>query len=274
MAYDGTKFRWVNRRVHTKNAVFGEVLYEPGGSCGPRVQRDFELILLHSGEGRVTFGGERARSMKAGTVSLFVPGDHDYFEYAEETHHAWCTIRPEFMPQNLRRQLTGPLVSVSVSRLMRSLMEEALKLKPMPNEPLEVLIEHLAAGAFAEFIHISSPKNRESAGDPAVNAFIRYVGDRFAEEKCLAAARVASGVSRNTLLYKFERAMQTTPGRYLWKVRVERGVSMLGETGQTIGEIAYRCGFKNPFHFSRMLKQHTGRAPKEIRREAWNRRAT
>ena len=129
MAYDGTKFRWVNRRVHTKNVVFGEVLYEPGGSCGPRVQRDFELILLHSGEGRVTLGGERVQFMKSGTVSLFVPGDHNYFEYAEVTHHSWCTIRPEFMPKNLRRQLTGPLVSVSVSRLMRSLMEEALKLK-------------------------------------------------------------------------------------------------------------------------------------------------
>jgi AraC family L-rhamnose operon regulatory protein RhaS len=87
----------------------------------------------------------------------------------------------------------------------------------------------------------------------------------------LSAARLASGVSRNTLLSKFHRIMHTTPAHYLWKVRAERGISMLKETGRTIAEIAYHCGFKNPFHFSRLLKQRTGRSPREIRHAAWTR---
>jgi AraC family transcriptional regulator of arabinose operon len=272
MAYHGTKFRWVNRRVHTANAVFGEVLYEPGGGCGPRVQRDFELILIHSGEGHVTLN-KVVHHIKAGTVSLFTPGNHDYFQYSTytETHHSWCTIRSMFMPKNLRNQLKQPLVSVPSSSLFRALFDEALKLKPTPNNPLDALIEHLASCAFAEFLHSSSKKNRELMGDPAVNAFLRHVGDHFADENCLSAARLASCVSRNTLLNKFHQTMQTTPAHYLWKVRVERGISMLAETGQTVAEIAYRCGFKNPFHFSRLLKQQTGRSPKAIRSHAWAR---
>jgi len=173
------------------------------------------------------------------------------------------------MPKNLRNELRQPLVSVPTSSLFRSLFDEALKLKPTPNNPLDSLIEHLACCAFAEFLHISSRKIRELIGDPAVNAFLRHVGDHFAEENCLQSARLTAGVSRNTLLNKFHQNMQTTPAHYLWKVRVERGISMLSETGQTVAEIAYHCGFKNPFHFSRVLKQQTGRSPKEIRRHAW-----
>jgi len=104
-----------------------------------------------------------------------------------------------------------------------------------------------------------------------VNVFLRYVGDHFAEENCLPAARQAAGVSRNTLLNKFHQSLDTTPAHYLWKVRAERGISMLAETGRTVAEIAYHCGFKNPFHFSRLLKQQTGRSPKEIRHHAWSR---
>lgn len=270
MAYDGTKFRWVNRRVHTGNVVFGEVIYEPGGSCGPRVQRDYELILIQSGAGRVTLN-KAVRQMNAGTVSLFVPGNRDFFEYtaSQETHHSWCTIRPRFMPKNLWNRLQQSLVSIPSSSLLRSLFEEALKLNPTPDNPLDTLIEHLACCTFAEFLHITSRNNRELIGDMAVNAFLRYVGDHFAEEDCLQAARRVSGVSRNTLLNKFHQAMQTTPAHYLWTVRIERGVSMLIETGQTVAEVAYRCGFKNPYHFSRLLKQHTGQSPKETRHHAW-----
>ncbi len=64
--------------------------------------------------------------------------------------------------------------------------------------------------------------------------------------------------------------MGCTPARHLWKFRLERGVAMLEETGHTVAEIAYRCGFKNPFHFSRLIKQQAGRPPREIRRRAWS----
>jgi hypothetical protein len=57
MNYDGAKLRWANRRVHTDNVVFGEVRYEPGGLCGPRIQRDYQLVVLHAGDCHVTVDG-------------------------------------------------------------------------------------------------------------------------------------------------------------------------------------------------------------------------
>jgi AraC family L-rhamnose operon regulatory protein RhaS len=44
---------------------------------------------------------------------------------------------------------------------------------------------------------------------------------------------------------------------------------MLTETGLTIAEIAYTCGFKNQFHFSRKVTECQGMSPREFRRKAW-----
>jgi AraC-like DNA-binding protein len=52
-------------------------------------------------------------------------------------------------------------------------------------------------------------------------------------------------------------------------LRTERGIQMLVETGLTVAEIAYRCGFQSPFHFSRLATRLQGISPREIRRRAW-----
>ena len=36
-----------------------------------------------------------------------------------------------------------------------------------------------------------------------------------------------------------------------------------------VSEIADRCGFKNPFHFSRLLRQMQGASPRKLRQRAW-----
>ena len=87
--YDGTRLRWANRRLQTANVVFGEVLYEPGGVCGPRVQRDFELVILHSGQCEASLD-KALRTLAPGAVYLFLPGGHEHFHFSsdQETHHS------------------------------------------------------------------------------------------------------------------------------------------------------------------------------------------
>jgi len=60
-------------------------------------------------------------------------------------------------------------------------------------------------------------------------------------------------ILRNTPIRKFQKHHHATSSRFLWKLRAERGIAMLGETGLSVAEIAYQCGFQNPFHFSRMM---------------------
>jgi AraC family transcriptional regulator of arabinose operon len=269
--YDGKRVYWENRRVHTPNVVFGEIDYKPGGVCGPRVQRDFELVILHSGDCQVTLNRE-AHILKVQTVYLFLPRGREYFQFAtdKETHHSFCSIRPDFLPMGTQKKLTQAPFSVPCSEVFRLLLSLVSKLSIPRTQPAEDLIDHLGLCAFAEFLNAAQNVHARDSRDPAVLGFLQYVEDHFGEEDCLQAAHKAANVSRNTLIIRLREAMHITPAHFLWKFRVERGVAMLGETGHTVAEIAYRCGFKSPFHFTCLVKRHFGQPPTAIRRCLWS----
>jgi len=265
--YDGTNIRWENRRIHTENVVFGEVLYRAKGACGPRVERDFELVILHSGECQATVDGV-AHDLTIGKVYLFVPGQREHFQFAveRETHQSWCAVHPGFMPNNIKAALLTSNFAAPCSELFHLLQAAAFNLSgSLKDSSTSAMIEQLGICLFAEFLHASHGPN-PAVYDPTVINFLSYMERHFGEEGCLEAARQAANISRNALIYKFNAALHSTPARYLWDYRVERGIAMLRETGHTIAEIAYQCGFRNPFHFSRKVKEKTGSSPREIRR--------
>lgn len=268
--YDGNLLRWENRRMHTANVVFGEVLYEPGGVCGPRIQQDFELVYLHSGNCQVRLN-QAIHDLKAGAVYLFRPGGREHFRFAtdKETHHGFCSVRPGFISTSMQKRLAQAPFSVPCSEVFHVLLAAAFKLRPPRNRATSDLIDQLGVCAFAEFLNASNEVTAGASQHPAVLGFLRHVEDHFGEEECLLTAHQATGISRNALIYKFREEMHTTPARYLWKFRVERGAAMLAETGHTVAEIAYRCGFKNPFHFSRLVKKQLGQSPKTLRHHSW-----
>jgi AraC family transcriptional regulator of arabinose operon len=270
--YDGAKLIWADRRVHTRDMVIGEVRYEPGGFCGPRVQRDFELVVFHAGGAQVRIG-ETTRGLAVGHVYLFLPGcrEHFRFDSERETHHSYCSANPRFVPRPLADQLRKAPAAVPQSEVFRLLLGAAFKLRPPRNAATHRLINQLGLCLFQEYLHAADEVELHRSGDRAVGSFLAYLEDHFGDEDCLEAAQRAAGVSPNALIYKLRRELNLTPGRFLWKTRVERGVAMLAETGYTVAEIAFRCGFKSPFHFSRLVRQHAGQAPRLLRRDAWTR---
>ena len=36
----------IDQSSHFNKVYFGDVRYQPGGSCGPREQRDFQLVII------------------------------------------------------------------------------------------------------------------------------------------------------------------------------------------------------------------------------------
>ena len=271
MYYDGNRVRWENRRVHTTNVVFGNTYYDPGGVCGPRVQRDFQLVILHSGDCRVTLN-QAMRVLLVETLYLFLPGGREHFQFAPDkvTHHSFCSINPDFIPKGTQKKLALAPFSAPCSEVFRQLLLMVSKLRAPRTGSAQNFIDQLGLCALAGFLNAADDVHTQDSRDPAVLGFLQYVEDHFGEESCLETAHKAAKVSRNTLIHRLREDMHMTPARFLWKFRVERGVSMLSETGHSIAEIAYRCGFKNPFHFSHLVKSHFGQSPTAIRRQLWS----
>jgi AraC family transcriptional regulator of arabinose operon len=268
--YHGREFAWVNRMVRTPQVDFGNVKYIPGGYCGPRRQRDYEIVVLRAGGGRVTVDGE-ALDLPMEHAVLFLPGHREHFVFSadQETDHVWCSIRPRFMPAELRRMLAAAPRMVPCSEMVHRLFSAAQGFRRVRGVAAGRVVEHLGLALFAEFLHQAARWPHRAPPDEGLSRAMACIEEFFGDEGCLARARLAAGCSATGLNQRFRRYLGTSPARYLWMTRVERGVSMLRDTGLTVTEISGRCGCKNPFHFSRLVKRSQGVSPREVRRRAW-----
>ncbi len=77
---------------------------------------------------------------------------------------------------------------------------------------------------------------------------------------------VAVGVSQNHLIRLFRQKLQTTPGKYGNQLRAEHARNRLLQPEARIKEVALELRFNNLPHFSKWLKQHTGKTPRELRK--------
>ncbi|HYF47986.1 MAG TPA: AraC family transcriptional regulator [Planctomycetota bacterium] len=64
----------------------------------------------------------------------------------------------------------------------------------------------------------------------------------------------------------FTRVMGESPGEYVLRLRLQRAQQWLIGTDLAVNEIARRCGYPDPFHFSRLFKQRFGASPREYRK--------
>jgi len=109
------------------------------------------------------------------------------------------------------------------------------------------------------------------SGHFGIDERVRAVIDRLHASdlaESLDAERLAKtvGLSQNHLIRLFRRDLQSTPGQYWDRLRVEHARSRLLQPGARVKEIALELGFGYLSHFSKWFKRHTGATPRETRK--------
>lgn len=56
-------------------------------------------------------------------------------------------------------------------------------------------------------------------------------------------------------------------GEYVRKLRIEKAITLIQDSNYTLTEIAYRTGFSDQSHFTRIFKQFTGKNPSAYRKK-------
>jgi AraC-like DNA-binding protein len=266
MAAPGTNISVINTPRHAAGLHFGDVIYAPGGECGPRIQHDYQLVIVHLGSADVSFDEQRC-VIPPGSVALMLPGRREHFRFSRRhsTHHSWCAVHPHRVPRPLRKRLAGLAPVLPQSQTFKYLMKAGFSIRTRRTQEGRHMLGVLGLALLEEYIRMAQTGADETnRGSPCERAR-NYLEEHCAEEDCLKVASRSAGVTPQHLIRLFRATYQQTPGRYLWQLRVERGADLLAATGLTVSEIADRCGFKNPFHFSRLLRKMQGLSPRQLR---------
>lgn len=255
-------------------AVFGEVTYGPGGRLGPRVQRDLQLVLIHRGEAWIEIDGV-AHHLPAGLVTLLKPGHQEFFKFAEakQTHHSWCAVTYPPLGDAVLQALGRLTFGVVASPRLEELIRIGIGLRPDTRPSAEALKRKLGEACLWEYFHLLG--NEDEPGlPPAVERVRLYLQEHYAEGLDLERLAEIARVTPPHLIRLFRKHLHTTPVRYLWRLRLNEGLRMLRETGFSVSEVAYGCGFQSPFHFSRLVKNETSLSPKSYRELSWRKPET
>jgi AraC-like DNA-binding protein len=258
------------RTAATPQVFFGDVIYGPGGTCGPRVQLDYHIVILIEGDLTITVGGQ-VLTLTPGEMALLRPGKQEFFQFSTKlkTHQSWCSLRPEFVPPDVVAAIEASPAKVRLTRRFDQVMELGLSLPRGATDRVAGLIESLGLAALQEYLYAASLGGQKTAEPDALRRALEWIGHAGHERTDLPKLAREAGVSPAQLVKLFKQHFDTTPLRFVWTARTRRGVQMLRETGLTVAEVANRCGFKSPFHFSRWVRALHGAPPRVVRAQAW-----
>ncbi|MEV5028267.1 helix-turn-helix transcriptional regulator [Paenibacillus sp. LPE1-1-1.1] len=251
------------------SARAGTVIYPSGSRYGPRIQDDFQLVFLHSGEMKIEIDG-MAHYFLPGSVVLLKPGHHELFTFSDrgETWHRWISVHMSHVSMEEKAVFDALPLFLPISEELNRIADIMLSLQfehPSSSEVLRSL------GMSALLVYISE-MTRTRELEEVHSSILRaknLIHKAYQDELTLTMLADQAGVSPEHLVRLFRVNENTTPVKYLWRYRVLRALEFLSHTGLSITEISLRCGFKSTFHFARTVKQHTGKTATEIRLFSW-----
>lgn len=274
------KISKMNILTNSVDFSFNEVVYNEGSRFGPRLQQHLQIVVVHRGEAAISADGEEFQ-LSAGQGTLLRTGVSYHFQFSRhgETQHTWCDAKRYEIDEELSRRISEIPNVFPVSERMEALIWMGVRLRTdlqknvqneTRNDPLRSLRNALGQALFQEvFFQAGIVKEEKPPLPESVGRAVQFIETGYEQPLDAKMLAEAAALSPQHLSRLFRDHLDCTPTQYLWRIRLQHGVRLLRDTGLSIAEIADRCGFQTPYHFSRMVKQHYELSPRGLRQQAW-----
>lgn len=246
--------------------IFGETTYTNGGAFGPVHADSVNLVVVVEGSMEVRWDGMSAE-IAAGRVALIYSSCSIEFLFplGRRTVVRWCDTGEPAGSAWVRQKLKKAPLSLEVSETVRQLMDIGMKLSCQNRDEVRAFRDALGEALICAYLHQANLDWDEALVPEPVNRGKEFIESHFCEAIDNRQIARRAGVSPQYLDRLFKRSHGFSPVQYLWSLRAEKGAFLLRQTGLTVGEIAYQCGYKTPFHFSRHIKTRYGHSPSVLR---------
>jgi len=247
--------------------AFGTRNYERGGVYGPIRRPYLTLLAVDTGRVAVWADDDPPITLVSGECAVFYNQKSILYDYPRDlwTTVAWLEcepsggLPPEFGEGRLLSRVVPP------SARLRSLLRLGTELGPESTVHRNALRNSIGEAVLDAFVLEASDGTHDAAVPPAARFAHRYIEARYLEDIDLKQIALAARVTPQHLVSSFRKAFSVTPIRFLWQLRARAAAAELCASDEPIAEIAWRCGYRSPYHFSRHIKQLFGMPPSELR---------
>lgn len=105
------------------------------------------------------------------------------------------------------------------------------------------------------------PSKRHSG----IQAAVAFINENYMHKIVVKALANIANMSESNFYAAFQKQMGISPIIYLNNYRLSVAADRLTDTSDSISEISYSVGIKDPLYFSKLFKKIYGMAPKEYR---------
>jgi AraC family transcriptional regulator len=132
---------------------------------------------------------------------------------------------------------------------------------------IESLANVLAVHLLRQYADTKPRLSRYEGGLPQRQLIqvLDYINQHLERDIKLADLAALLDMSQFHFSHLFKQAMGVPPYQYLLQQRVERAKQLLKQTGLSIVDIAFLCGFNSHSHLSKQFRQLTGMTPTDYR---------
>lgn len=250
-----------------RSYTFVRAIYEPGSTFGWR-QPAYQLVVIVQGAAKIGINGIPV-ILREGEGILMHPGWEVFYTFSDQQRstHTGCQVESTLLGKTNRDWL-GKVSGVHrVPSAVHTLIGEGLSAPVTAGPQLHGAQALIAKACLLRFAAaVSESPGLGKPPHPALSRAFEVV--EAAPTSFTDAATLAGrcGVSVSRLRQVFREAGHESPSAMIWRIKTEHAVQMIRSTALTLGEIADRSGFTNPFHLSRCVKNRTGQTPKKIRK--------
>ncbi len=247
--------------------AFGEAVYPNGGVFGPVQKAYLSLFVIHEGRATVEVD-DREIDLTTSHCCLVLNIERLALrcERGLSTRVSWCENRPAVALETLQLELSSLPEQIPMTPRVETLQKMGVELGLTEAAAVNELRNAIGEALFSAYFLEAKTAEIDRPVPRSVLRARRCAEENFTGDCDLTMLSKAARTSPQYLVSAFRKHLGVTPSRYIWRLRAVRGLNLLQQTGLTISEIAYQCGYKNPYHFSRQIKQVFKRSPSELRK--------
>ena len=120
---------------------------------------------------------------------------------------------------------------------------------------------------FMKQINKHEVSKSENCQSPIVQNIFSFIRNQYLQNPTVEEMADKLGISESFLRKQIFQETGTTPGTLIRDLRLNQAAELLCITKLSLLKISEKCGFANPFSFSRSFKAHFGISPRKFRME-------